>query len=95
MAKTPSFILTQFGFTPENIGETLVALDDSTFQMTTDKKYATSFVLNCLFAGQLEAERKLHAGSEPEFLQGRGGDEARRCSQYSGIRNPASAAGAR
>jgi peptide/nickel transport system substrate-binding protein len=48
MAKTPSFILTQFGFTPENIGETLVALDDSTFQMTTDKKYATSFVLNCL-----------------------------------------------
>jgi peptide/nickel transport system substrate-binding protein len=50
LAKTPSFILTQFGFTPENVGETLVALDDSTFQLTTDKKYATSFVLNCLTA---------------------------------------------
>ncbi|MEL6478771.1 MAG: ABC transporter substrate-binding protein [Pseudomonadota bacterium] len=50
MNKTPSFILTQFGFTPENMAETLVALDDSTFQLTTDKKYATSFVLNCLTA---------------------------------------------
>lgn len=50
MEKTPSFILTQFGFTADNMGETLKALDDSTFQMTTDKKYATSFVLNCLTA---------------------------------------------
>jgi len=50
MQKTPSFILTQFGFTAENMGETLVALDDNTFRMTTDKKYATSFVLNCLTA---------------------------------------------
>jgi len=48
--KTPSFILTQFGFNKDNMGETLVALDDSTFQLTTDKKYATSFVLNCLTA---------------------------------------------
>jgi peptide/nickel transport system substrate-binding protein len=50
MEKTPSFILTQFGFNADNIGETLVALDDNTFQLTTDKKYATSFVLNCLTA---------------------------------------------
>ncbi len=50
MEKTPSFILTQFGFTADNLGDTLVALDDSTFQLTTDKKYATSFVLNCLTA---------------------------------------------
>ncbi|HSF94508.1 MAG TPA: ABC transporter substrate-binding protein, partial [Thermohalobaculum sp.] len=50
MEKTPSFILTQFGFNKDNMGETLVALDDSTFQLTTDKKYATSFVLNCLTA---------------------------------------------
>ena len=28
MAKTPSFILTQFGFTADNIGETLVAMRD-------------------------------------------------------------------
>jgi len=47
--KTPSFILTQFGFTPENVEETIVA-DGNTLTITTDKKYATSFVLNCLTA---------------------------------------------
>lgn len=47
--KTPSFILTQFGFTPENIEQTIVA-DGNTLTITTDKKYATSFVLNCLTA---------------------------------------------
>lgn len=47
--KTPSFILTQFGFTPENVGETIVA-DGNTISITTDKRYATSFVLNCLTA---------------------------------------------
>ncbi len=47
--KTPSFILTQFGFTPENVGETIVA-DGNTLSITTDKRYATSFVLNCLTA---------------------------------------------
>ncbi len=50
MKKTPSFILTQFGFTEENMEETLVATDEMTFQLTTDKRYATSFVLNCLTA---------------------------------------------
>ncbi|ASJ71835.1 ABC transporter substrate-binding protein [Granulosicoccus antarcticus] len=45
--KTPAFILTQFGFTPENVEETIVA-DGNTLTITTDKKYATSFVLNCL-----------------------------------------------
>lgn len=49
LAKTPSFILTQFGFTPENIEQTIVA-DGNTLSITTDKKYATSFVLNCLAA---------------------------------------------
>ncbi|MEP0521571.1 MAG: ABC transporter substrate-binding protein [Hyphomicrobiales bacterium] len=48
--KTPSFILTQFGFTAENVGETIVASDDMTLSITTDKRYATSFVLNCLTA---------------------------------------------
>ena len=49
MNKTPSFILTQFGFTPENVEETIVA-DGNTLSITTDKRYATSFVLNCLTA---------------------------------------------
>lgn len=48
--KTPSFILTQFGFTPENVGETIKATDDSTLVLTLDKPYALSFVLNCLTA---------------------------------------------
>ncbi|WP_435230774.1 ABC transporter substrate-binding protein [Pseudopelagicola sp. nBUS_20] len=47
--KTPSFILTQFGFTADNANETIVA-DGNTVSITTDKRYATSFVLNCLTA---------------------------------------------
>lgn len=45
--KTPAFILTQFGFTPENVAETIKA-DGNTVTITTDQPYATSFVLNCL-----------------------------------------------
>lgn len=48
--KTPTFILTQFGFTPENVEQTIVATDDSTLVLTLDKPYALSFVLNCLTA---------------------------------------------
>lgn len=47
--KTPAFILSQFGFTPENVEQTIVA-DGNKLSITTDKKYATSFVLNCLTA---------------------------------------------
>ncbi len=45
--KTPSFILTQFGFTAENAAE-MIKADGNTVSITTDKRYATSFVLNCL-----------------------------------------------
>ena len=45
--KTPSFILTQFGFTADNVGDTIVA-DGNKLSITTDQRYATSFVLNCL-----------------------------------------------
>ena len=48
--KTPSFILTQFGFNADNVESTIVATDDMTLQITTDQRYATSFVLNCLTA---------------------------------------------
>lgn len=47
--KTPAFILTQFGFTPENINDT-IKVDGNTVSITTDKPYAISFVLNCLTA---------------------------------------------
>ena len=46
--KTPAFILTQFGFNAENADQTIKLIDDMTFSITTDAKYATSFVLNCL-----------------------------------------------
>lgn len=48
--KTPAFILTQFGFSPENVEQTIVATDDMTLVIKTDKRYATSFVLNCMTA---------------------------------------------
>ncbi len=48
--KTPSFILKQFGFTPDNIGETIKAVDDYTLVIKTDKPYAPSFFYNCLTA---------------------------------------------
>ncbi len=47
--KTPSFILTQFGFSAENVEQTIVA-DGNTVKIVTDQPYATSFVLNCLTA---------------------------------------------
>ncbi len=50
LKKTPSFILTQFGFSPDNVDKTIVAVDDMTLKITTDKRYATSFVLNSLTA---------------------------------------------
>ncbi|MBU3030890.1 ABC transporter substrate-binding protein [Paracoccus marinaquae] len=47
--KTPAFILTQFGFTPENAGEK-ITFDGNTLTLSLDKPYAQSFVLNCLTA---------------------------------------------
>ena len=49
LEKTPSFILTQFGFSADNIKETITT-DGNSVTITTDKRYATSFVLNCLTA---------------------------------------------
>lgn len=46
---TPAFILTQFGFTPENVEEK-ITFDDTTLTLHMDKPYAPSFVLNCLTA---------------------------------------------
>jgi peptide/nickel transport system substrate-binding protein len=49
--KSPAFILTQFGFTPENVGERIRAVDDRTLAIETDRAYAPSFFLACLTAG--------------------------------------------
>ncbi len=47
--KTPAFILNQFGFTAENAAE-MIRVEGDKLVITTDKKYATSFLLNCLTA---------------------------------------------
>ena len=47
--KTPAFILTQFGFTPENVEE-MITFEGDTVTMKTDQPYAPSFVYNCLTA---------------------------------------------
>ncbi|AUH65880.1 ABC transporter substrate-binding protein [Paracoccus zhejiangensis] len=47
--KTPAFILTQFGFTADNV-ETNITADGNKLTLTMDKPYAPSFVLNCLTA---------------------------------------------
>ncbi|MGH6718125.1 MAG: ABC transporter substrate-binding protein [Alphaproteobacteria bacterium] len=48
---TPAFILTQFGWTKDNVESMVQAIDDATFQITTEQLLATTFVLNCLSAG--------------------------------------------
>lgn len=48
--KSPAFILTQFGFTKENVKEKIRATDATTLVIETDKAYAPTFVLYCLTA---------------------------------------------
>ncbi|HEX9857331.1 MAG TPA: ABC transporter substrate-binding protein [Paracoccaceae bacterium] len=48
--KNPAFIITQFGFTPENVEEK-ITFDGDTVTLVTDKAYAPTFVYNCLTAG--------------------------------------------
>jgi peptide/nickel transport system substrate-binding protein len=46
--KTPSFILTQFGFTADNVEQMIKVTGPMEFTITTDKAYAQSFVYNVL-----------------------------------------------
>ena len=48
--KSPAFILTQFGYTPENVRQKIRATDDYTLVMETDEAYAPTFLLYCLTA---------------------------------------------
>jgi peptide/nickel transport system substrate-binding protein len=47
---TPGFIITQFGFTKDNVAKLIRATDDHTLVMELPKAAATSFVLYCLSA---------------------------------------------
>lgn len=48
--KSPAFILTQFGYTSENVRQKIRATDDYTLVMETDEAYAPTFLLYCLTA---------------------------------------------
>jgi peptide/nickel transport system substrate-binding protein len=49
--KTPAFILSQFGWTKDNVEELITAPDDETLVLKITADFAPSFVLNCLSAG--------------------------------------------
>jgi len=48
--KTPAFIITQFGLTPENVEQMIKVTSPTEFTITTDKAYAQSFFYNILTA---------------------------------------------
>jgi peptide/nickel transport system substrate-binding protein len=48
--KTPAFILTQFGFTKDNVKDRIKQTGPLTLTLETEKSFAPSFVLNCLTA---------------------------------------------
>ncbi|MBI5716888.1 MAG: ABC transporter substrate-binding protein [Burkholderiales bacterium] len=48
--KTPAFILSQFGFTKDNVKSAIKASTPLTVVLTTDKAYAPTLVYNCLTA---------------------------------------------
>ena len=48
--KSPAFILTQFGFTKDNVKDKVKQTGPLSLTIETDKAYAPSFVLNCMTA---------------------------------------------
>ena len=46
--KSPAFILTQFGFTPDNLDQTIIKVDDYNVKIVINKPYAPTFFLYCL-----------------------------------------------
>ncbi len=48
--KTPAFILTQFGFSKDNVKERIRQTGELTLTLATEKVFAPTFVLNCLTA---------------------------------------------
>ena len=49
--KTPAFIITQFGWTAENVDNLVQAVDDSRLQITITEDFSPGLVLNALSAG--------------------------------------------
>ena len=49
--KTPAFILSQLGWSKDNVEQMVKATDDSTVELKLGENFAPTFVLNCLSAG--------------------------------------------
>jgi len=49
--KTPAFIITQFGWTPENVDSLVKASDDEHVQITITEEFSPGLVLNAMSAG--------------------------------------------
>ena len=49
--KTPAFIFSQLGWTPENVKDLVKATGDLTLDLKVTEDFAPTFVLNCLSAG--------------------------------------------
>jgi peptide/nickel transport system substrate-binding protein len=67
---TPGFILTQFGFTKDNVAELIRATDPHTLELELPKPAATSFLLYCLSAevgGIVEKETALAHQVKEDF----------------------------
>ena len=64
--KTPAFILTQFGFTKDNVKDKIKAAGPLTLTIETDKAYAPRFVYNCLTANvaAIVDKKLVHAAKE-------------------------------
>ena len=63
--KNPAFILTQFGFTKDNVAQRIQATAPLALSIETDRAYAPSFVLNCLTANVASVvDRKLALANE-------------------------------
>jgi peptide/nickel transport system substrate-binding protein len=63
---TPGFILTQFGFTKDNVAQRIRATDSHTLTIDLPKTAATTLVLNCLGAGVASVVEKEAALSHQE-----------------------------
>jgi peptide/nickel transport system substrate-binding protein len=64
--KPPAFIISQFGFNPENVGQLIFAKDDHTLVITIPSRQAPSFVLSCLTANPCAIVEKARAMAHQE-----------------------------
>jgi len=65
--KTPAFILTQFGFSKENVKDKIKQTGPLTLTMEVDKEYAPTFVYNCLTANVASiVDKKLVLANEKD-----------------------------